>query len=159
MPDDIVKRFRRTNVSVKELMTEYRCGPDPITRLLRQYIGDAEWEILMRVRVGRKRKSGEQLRSLRKLAEAARRHDLREREPNHRRWGEVNRARRRQQRLAQKERRDRQEIEAGIAKLKGPMTSWWECIGCGCDFDVEPTGICPKCNGFRFEKIVQRCVA
>ena len=68
-------------------------------------------------------------------------------------------ARRSAERQLQKDRHDRERVETGISELRGPMATWWECIGCGCEFATEPTGICPKCNGFRFEKITQRCVA
>jgi hypothetical protein len=46
--------------------------------------------------------------------------------------------------------------EAAISK---PVTGAWECIGCGNDFDFEPKGICPKCNGFRFARIRRSDVA
>ena len=61
-----------------------------------------------------------------------------------------------------KEAEDKKRLEEGRRQLeesRGRLVSWWECIGCGFEFAGEPKGICPKCNGLRFERIVQRISA
>ena len=61
-----------------------------------------------------------------------------------------------------KQERARELLEAQIEaerrkeEVFGPETTWWECIGCSFEFETEPKGICPKCNGLRFEKITGR---
>lgn len=60
------------------------------------------------------------------------------------------------QRQAAAEDHRRPQIEAAIAQLQGPMTEWWECIGCACDFPSQPPRACPKCCGLRFTQIRQR---
>lgn len=54
----------------------------------------------------------------------------------------------RQQELAEKKTIARQ-----LTRQHGKAKVVWECIGCGTDYDNEPPGICPKCNGLRFSKI------
>lgn len=57
------------------------------------------------------------------------------------------------QRKSEAEARMRERIERELKELRAPVKAWWECIGCGCDFEGEPPHICPKCNGFRFSLI------
>jgi len=63
------------------------------------------------------------------------------------------------QRKSEAEAGVRERIERELKELRAPVLTWWECIGCGCDFDGEPPHICPKCNGFRFSLIEQRKIA
>jgi len=63
------------------------------------------------------------------------------------------------QRKSEAEAGMREHIERGLKELRAPVRTWWECIGCGCDFDGEPPHICPKCNGLRFSLIEQRKIA
>jgi len=48
---------------------------------------------------------------------------------------------------------ERRAINKRLSKQHGEVKVVWECIGCGTDYDKEPPGVCPKCNGLRFSKI------
>lgn len=54
------------------------------------------------------------------------------------------------------EARDKLLMNTGIDKLRGRISQWWECTGCGYGFQTCPPSACPKCGHRRFKKIEQR---
>ena len=143
-------------------------GPIPAGRLVVHIDGDTlnddagNLRLLDRaghMRLERQRDPNMERRRILACAKAARRRKARNRKIKARMQRQADlEARRaeRDRRRAHREQDDRKGFEARIAELKAGIRSWWECIGCGFEFETEPTGICPKCNGLRFERIVQR---
>ena len=52
------------------------------------------------------------------------------------------------------DRRHEQIASEGITKLRGPVVSWYECLGCGHELTI-PIIPCPKCGHLAFEIIEQ----
>jgi rubrerythrin len=52
--------------------------------------------------------------------------------------------------------KDKKIVKAALNRIHGPTICWWECTGCGCEFQEIPSAACPKCSGLRFNKIEQR---
>ena len=48
-----------------------------------------------------------------------------------------------------------QDVRDSLEVLRQTV-KWWECIGCGYDFEGEPAFSCPKCGGLRFAIISQK---